>query len=400
VAVRGAVLVLICGLAALPSAGSDGGVPLSREQAAQRARALAAVGRKMFFDPSLSGSGKLACSSCHNARHAYGPPNARPVQSGGKDLRRWGFRAAPSLRYLQVVPEFTEHYFDSDGFDPSIDNGAAGGLTWDGRVDRARDQARIPLLSPGEMANDSPEAIVAAVLKAAYAAEFLHLANSDRFATILEALEVWQQDYREFYPYSSKYDAWLSGRAGLSDQEQRGLKLFSDPAKGNCARCHIATRGANGTPPLFTDYGFIALGVPRNRAIPANGDPNWYDLGLGGPERTDLRSQLKYGGQFRTPTLRNVARRRAFFHNGVFHSLRQVVEFYAERDTRPEKWYPRNSDGSVDKFDDLPLSYRPNVETDAPFGGPPGGRPALNDAEIDAVVAFLKTLNDGFLAVR
>ena len=67
-------------------------------------------------------------------------------------MRQMGFRAAPGLRYLQVVPPFTEHYFDSDGPDPSLDNGPTGGLAWDGRVDRGRDQARIPLLSSYEMA--------------------------------------------------------------------------------------------------------------------------------------------------------------------------------------------------------------------------------------------------------
>ena len=69
------------------------------------------------------------------------------VQLGGKDMRQPGMRAVPSLKYLQVVPQFTEHYFESDDEgDDSIDNGPTGGLTWDGRVDRGRDQARIPLL--------------------------------------------------------------------------------------------------------------------------------------------------------------------------------------------------------------------------------------------------------------
>jgi cytochrome c peroxidase len=59
--------------------------------------------------------------------------------------------------------------------------------------------------------------------------------------------------------------------------ETRGLALFNDPAKGNCAHCHISARGADGTPPQFTDYGLAALGVPRNTQIPANGDPSFYD---------------------------------------------------------------------------------------------------------------------------
>jgi cytochrome c peroxidase len=400
--IRAACWLLIGGLAVPPSCG-QAGPALTRSQAAQRALELAAVGRKMFFDPSLSASGRLSCASCHDPRYAYGPPNSQSVQPGGKDGRQAGIRAVPSLRYLQAVPEFTEHYFDSDGLDPSFDNGPTGGLTWDGRVDRGRDQARIPLLSPLEMANESPAAVVAKVRQAPYAAEFARLAgreSGDAFAVVLEALEVWQQDYREFYPYNSKYDAWLAGKTQLSELELRGLQLFIDPAKGNCARCHIATRGTNGTPPAFTDYGYAALGVPRNREIPANRDPDWYDLGLCGPERKDLQSRTVYCGQFRTPTLRNVALRRTFFHNGVVHTLREAVAFYALRDTQPQKWYLGRPDGSTNKFDDLPPQYRGNIEMAAPFGGIVGSAPPLNEEEIDAIVAFLETLTDGFVQDR
>jgi cytochrome c peroxidase len=406
---RRATFILWCALIASRSVCQDAPAlaTLTRAQAAQRALELAAVGRKIFFDPSLSASGKLSCSSCHDPNHAYGPPNSASIQRGGKDLAQLGFRAAASLRYLQAVPAFTEHYFDSDGPDPSLDNGPTGGLAWDGRIDRGRDQARIPLLSPFEMANPSPADVVSKVRKAPYADEFERVAGTGSpadpekaFAIVLEALETFEQDYREFYPYSSKYDAWLAGNAKLSGRELRGLKLFSDPAKGDCARCHPATRGVNGTPPQFTDYGFIALAVPRNRRIPTNSNPQWYDLGLCGPERKDLRTREEYCGQFRTPSLRNVALRGAFFHNGVFHSLTEAVEFYALRDAKPEKWYPRNADGSVMKFNDLPPKYWKNVETGPPFGQAPGAKPALSREEIGAVVAFLGTLTDGFQTAK
>jgi cytochrome c peroxidase len=97
-----------------------------------------------------------------------------------------------------------------------------------------------------------------------------------------------------------------------------------------------------------------------------------------------------------TPSLRNVAMRRSFFHNGVFHTLKEAVAFYVQRDTNPEKWYPRNHDGTVAKFNDLPAKYRGNVEMEAPFGRKLGDAPALSDEEIEDVVAFLKTLSDGF----
>src|SRR6185436_11872884 len=92
------------------------------------AAAMESLGRKLFFDRTLSASHRMSCATCHDPAHAYGPPNARAVQLGGKDLREPGLRAVPSLRYLQNVPLFTEHHFDED-VDESIDNGPTGGLT-------------------------------------------------------------------------------------------------------------------------------------------------------------------------------------------------------------------------------------------------------------------------------
>ena len=402
---RGLLCLLLC--AGLGSAGTDAGentVGMTRAQVYARAAALEQLGRTLFADPSLSGSGRMACATCHDLARGFGPPNDKPVQLGGKDMRQPGLRAVPSLTYLQAVPQFTEHYFESDEEgDASVDNGPTGGLTWDGRVDRGRDQARIPLLSPFEMANDSAAAVAAKVRQTGYAGEFTRIFGEDvlkrddkTFAAVVEALEVFEQSERDFYPYSSKYDTYLAGRAQLTAQEARGLRLFNDPAKGNCATCHRSARGDDGTPPQFTDYGLIAIGVPRNRDIPANADPAYFDLGACGPLRTDLAGRPEYCGLFRTPSLRNVALRLTFYHNGIDHSLRKAVAFYVERDTAPEKWYPRAADGSVNKFDDLPARYRDNVNTEPPFGGKPGDAPALSVAEIDDIVAFLRTLTDGY----
>ncbi len=170
--------------------------------------------------------------------------------------------------------------------------------------------------------------------------------------------------------------------------------MFKDPAKGNCASCHLVM-SRNGTPPAFTDYDYANVGVPRNPRIPANADPNYYDLGLCGPQRTDLADKKQYCGFFRAPTLRNVAIRDAFFHNGVLNSLQDVMAFYVERDLYPEKYYPRNADGTVNKYDDLPRGYPDDVDHDPPLDRNPGAAPALTQAEIDDVIAFLKTLTDG-----
>ena len=99
---------------------------------------------------------------------------------------------------------------------------------------------------------------------------------------------------------------------------------------------------------------------------------------------------------FKSTTLRNVATRRTFFHNGIFHTLREVLEFYAERDTNPEKWYPLDQDGTVRKFDDLPPEYHVNVNIEPPFNRHVGDKPALSEDEIADVIVFLQTLNDGY----
>jgi cytochrome c peroxidase len=147
-------------------------------------------------------------------------------------------------------------------------------------------------------------------------------------------------------------------------------------------------------PPAFSDYGYVALGLPRNADLPANADPRYFDLGLCGPYRTGLAEQPDTCGKFRTPSLRNVATRQVFFHNGVVHALRDAVAFYATRDTQPERWYPRAHDGALVRFNDLPPADRANVELGPPFGRSPHARPSLSDADIDAVVAFLATLSD------
>jgi cytochrome c peroxidase len=364
--------------------------------------AMTALGRALFLDPALSASGKMACATCHSPNHAFGPPNDLAVQRGG-DGRRFGSRAVPSLTYTQNIPPFTEHYFDDEG-DDSIDQGPAGGRTWDGRAQSAHDQARLPLFSPFEMANAGMEAVVAKVRRASYAGLFRDTFGGRvfedtplAFKAVLMALETYQQSPAEFYPYSSKYDAWLRRQASLTSAESRGLDAFDDPARGNCARCHPSAM-REGALPQFTDFGYAAIGVPRNAAIPANANHRYFDLGLCGPLRTDLTDKKEYCGLFRTPSLRNVATRRVFFHNGIFHRLDDAVRFYAERDTSPQKWYPHAADGTTRKFDDLPARYQGNLDRDTPFDRHAGAQPSLSEDDIKDIVAFLNALTDGYEA--
>lgn len=368
------------------------------------ASTLSALGRKIFFDTSLSASGRMSCATCHDPAHAYGPPNGLAVQLGGPEMDRQGARSVPSLRYdLNRTPIWNKEFISNpaertlEGNEPP-----AGGFGWDGRFNSLHDQATFPLLNPNEMANSSPEEIVGGLKRAAYADDFrkafgtqIFDDSSKAYAAMRLALERFQLDDPSFHPYSSKYDDYLDGKAKLTAKEKRGLALFDDPQRGNCATCHLDRKGVNGSHPLFTDYQFEALGVPRNPEIHANAAASYFDMGLCGPLRTDQSAERTYCGLFKTPTLRNVAIRKVFFHNGRFHTLREALQFYVQRDTNPQKWYPVSASGKVEKFDDLPANLRANIDViDEPLTRKEEAAPAWSDAEIDDVVAFLETLTD------
>jgi len=360
---------------------------------------LQQLGKSMFHDPSLSASGKEACATCHDPKYAYGPPPGRTIAFGGPRMNLSGTRTVPSLRYLREVPPFKEEHKFLDG-----DVGPIGGLMWDGRAASLEEQAQLPLLAANEMANPSTTDVARKLARAAYAPQFKALFGADifqqpakAFAAGMSALAAFQQVPEEFYPYSSRYDGYLRGDIDLTEQEERGADLFKDPDKGNCASCHLGT-SRDGVPPPFTDFDFVNIGAPRNPRLPANKDPRYYDLGLCGPNRRDLAKKRELCGFFRSPTVRNTAIREAFFHNGVFTNLRQVMEFYNERDLHPEKFYPRNPDGSVHRYDDMPAGYPDDIDHDPPLDRKPGQAPALTDADIEDIIAFLKTLTDADVA--
>ena len=395
---------------------------------------MAQLGKLIFYDASLSSSGALSCASCHSPDHAYGPPNDGPVMLGGSTLQRQGARAVPSLTYLDRHPTFSigpdkgddDHVIDlaqmaalgqqsarttktAGGSAASAANIVPqGGLFWDGRADTLQDQAIFPLLDPNEMDGGSAEMVADKLRHAPYAFRFAELFGPGVFANqhllIAEAMFAvarYQVEEESFHPYTSKYDYWLEGRARLSESELRGLQLFNDPDKANCAGCHTSAPTLDGLPPLFTDHQFEALGAPRNAALASNSSPGYFDLGVCGPHRTDIADQTQYCGMFLTPTLRNTATRRAFFHNGVFRTLEQVLDFYNFRDTNPEKIYPRAADGAVQKYDDLPAKYHANIDvSDPPFDRKAGDTPAMTAQDEADIIAFMKTLTDGYKPER
>lgn len=392
---RPAGLVLQIGLiAVLAACGGGSSAGPAAQPAGTGISPAAQVGEKIFKDVNLSASGKMSCASCHDPANAHAQSNDLSVQLGGPQLNVPGFRAVPSLRYLNLTPAFG---FDSEGK-------AKDGFTRDGRADTLAAQAATPFLAAHEMANKDAADVVSKVQQGSYANEFKAafgstiFSNTDNaFDRILYALQQYQKEDPDFHPYDSKYDRFLAGQAVLSDAELRGLALFNNPVKGNCAACHTSKKGADGSAPLFTDFSYDNLGVPRNERIPATANPDYYDLGLCGPDRTDLASRTELCGAFKVPTLRNVATRKVFFHNGKFSNLRDVVNFYVRRDTNPEEWFPQMADGTVWKFNDLPAAYVANVNTkEVPYNRQRGMAPALSPGEVEDVLKFLGTLNDGY----
>jgi cytochrome c peroxidase len=357
--------------------------------------ALAAVGERIFFDTSLSEPAGQGCVSCHDPARAFTDPHLLAINMGvseGVIAGQFGTRNTPTIAYAAFAPNFS---YTADG--------PTGGFFHDGRAPTLTAQAEGPPLNPVEMHNPDKATYVNKIKNRPYANALRQIWGADLFDNvddaynkIAAAVAAFEKEDARFRSFSSKFDAWRAGKAQLTADELEGLRLFNDPSKGNCAACHPSTTLNPAMPPLFTDFTYDALGVPRNPNIPANADAAHFDLGL--CERADV-TDPKLCGQFKVPTLRNIAITGPYFHNGAIASLRDAVKFYATRDTNPELWYPADGNGDHVKFNDLPPQYRGNVNTlEVPYNRHLGEAPVLNDAEIDQVVAFLNTLTDGYAA--
>jgi cytochrome c peroxidase len=358
--------------------------------AAPSAAVLVELGQQIFNDRTLSDPPGTSCASCHDPATAYSSQNGSKLGvPRGSRPNHFARRTSPSLLYLRYVPSFRYH---QEGDDPQVQ--PFGGLFWDGRVDTVRDLGRQPLLNPDEMNNRDGSGIAAAIRKSGYAPAFARAFGSaldDPEATLVavgRALEAFLTA-DDMAPFSSRYDDVLRGRAAFTPQEKEGLRLFKDPAKGGCLGCHVFNDAVRDpVSSMFTDYGYDAVAVPRNDRVRPPRKP---DLGL--CERTDTAVPSDDAGSclyFRSPSLRNVAVRTSYMHNGAFTNLRDVVTFYATRATDPKRWYK-----SGVPFDSVPAKYRGRINvTSPPYNRRVGETPALNGAEIDAIVAFLRTLTD------
>jgi cytochrome c peroxidase len=354
--------------------------------------AQAQLGRQVFHDTSLSAAGQQSCASCHLKESGHA--SARGLELGGPDMKSLGTRNTPSLRYLW---QNTAMHLNDEGK-------AIGGFFWDGRADSLAAQAGEPFLNPAEMANADKASVVAKLSRASYAREFEQLFGAtiwqqpdQAFAAMTQVLAIYQTEDPDFHRFDSLFDQVMQGRARFNAAQERGWALFKDPEKGNCAACHTAERGPDGSPPLFTDNSYDNLGVPM--VFPPTTAASRQPPDAGVCTHPLVRGQANANtlcGSFKVPSLRNVAVRRAFFHNAVFTDLRDTLAFYATRDTDPKRWY-----GTLTRWGGVPKSLRANVNRDeVPYGQRAGEQPRLNEQDIDDLLAFLTTLTDADLVPR
>jgi cytochrome c peroxidase len=407
------------------------------------------LGKSIFFDKNLSLHRNQSCATCHDPQVGWTGPkraiNDRGAVYPGSVPTRFGNRKPPSAAYATPSP-ILDLVEESDG--EGTESLFVGGNFWDGRAtgeklgNPAADQAQGPFLNPVEQALPDAACVVYRVCTGKYAGDLLavspdacdiafpskldtacsksgkaiHLPTGERekvqatYDTIARAVAAYEGS-AEVNAYSSRYDAYLAGKAQLSATEKDGLELFQ--GKGKCANCHVLDRGPNGEPPLLTDFTFDNLGVPGNPENPWYRMPtaynpegrHWIDKGLGGflATRTDYQSlAAENTGKHRVPTLRNVdlgARGKgfvkAYMHNGYFKSLKSVVHFYNTRDVKPAC-----PSALTTEADALAAGCWPAPEVAANVNTDELGDLGLTPAEEDAIVAFMKTLNDGYVPPR
>jgi len=360
------------------------------------------LGKRIFTDANLSEPAGTPCVACHQPNMGFAGNNGSRVGvAQGSRPGVLGFRNAMTNAYSGFVPSFG--FREEAGVTEAV-----GGHFWDGRADTLAQQALGPFLAAAEMNNPSAQAVVDKIAASSYADAFRQafgvgvFANADAAYTQVGVAIAAFERSAQLQPFSAKYDAMVRGQVTFSPAEFRGMALFMDAKRANCSGCHLMDpRTGKPEDSLFSEFTYYATGIPRNMAIPANADPAFFDLGLCGPARAKptlpatLASTVsveQFCGKFRMPTLRNVAERPAFMHNGALKDLREVLRFYSTRNSNPVRWY-----GPAGVPNDLPAAYQANLEvTKAPFNRSRADGPLLSEAEIDDLQAFLQTLSDGF----
>jgi len=352
---------------------------------------LEQLGKSIFFD-KISEPGNMACADCHAPSVGFTGPNPGINLHGsvyrGAVATRFGDRRPPSAAYATFSPIL--HY-------DAVEEVFAGGNFWDGRATGERlgnpsaEQALGPFLNPVEQNNPDVLTVLKKIASAKYAylwtlafpVEPIDLLTPDgiikSYDNVGFAIAAYEKS-AEVNQFSSKFDSYLKGQVSLTAEEAKGLELFE--GDGKCALCHTS----EGEKPLFTDFTFDNLGVPKNPENPVyKSNPGFIDQGLGGfllysgnPAWSALADANI--GKHKVPTLRNVDKRpgngftKSYMHNGVFKSLKEVVHFYNTRD----------------------VGTWPVAEVSVNINEDELGNLLLTDTEENAIVAFMKTLSDGY----
>jgi cytochrome c peroxidase len=381
---------------------------------------LQVLGEKLFFDKTLSMPEGQSCATCHGPDVGWTGPDEPVNKTGsvypGAMHQRSGNRKPNSAAYASLSPPF--HAVKEEG-----KVRFAGGNFWDGRAtgyklgNPAADQAQGPFLNPVEQNLPDEKTIINKVCESEYAFLFKKVGSaiwheedilkSDdtnlQFGIIGIAIAAFENS-EKVNQFSSKFDFYLKGKADLTDVEKKGLELFE--GKGKCSMCHLSNAEPNKPGPLFTDFTFENVGVPKNLLNPwylmdttFNKDGmNWIDPGLADflkqvPQYAMFASE-NYG-KHQVPTLRNVDKRpnegfiKAYGHNGYFKSLKEVVHFYNTRGVLPLS-------GKVS--DPQPgINCWPEPEVRKNINESETGNLGLSQDEESAIVEFLKTLSDGYV---
>ena len=360
------------------------------------------LGKFLFFDTNLSDPPGQSCAACHSPEVGYTGPdqaiNAAGAVYEGAVPGRFGNRKPPAAAYDGDSPVL---YYDGETW--------VGGMFWDGRAtgwtlgDPLAEQALGPFLNPAEQNNASPEVVITKVLASTYSDLFNQVCTGTSIAAQYEcigrAIAAYERS-SEVSPYTSKYDYWLAGQATLTDQELWGMALFE--GKAQCANCHVVDvdEGA----PLFTDFTYDNLGVPKNPMnpfyeMPYNPDgAAWVDVGLGGFLKAEQYPESVWGpewGKQKVPTLRNVDLRpskkfvKAYGHNGYFKSLEEIVHFYNTRDVLAGCDSLTKAKPGKNCWPAPEVAVNINITEMGNLG--------LNHGEELAIVAFMRTLSDGYV---
>lgn len=342
------------------------------------------MGRHVYMDKDLSLNRTQSCATCHHRTAGFADPtNSRDpyntMVSLGDDGTSKGGRNAPTSAYAGYSPirkKVNGEYF--------------GGMFWDGRKtgeilgDPLAEQAQGPPLNPGEMGLFLPGDVVIRVSESDYANLFVSYFGPDFFAVLGD--DETDDDYlddkadaayaeiakmvaayersAEVTAFSSKFDT--VPLTALTEQEQRGQNLFST----YCSSCHTDQVVGDEPAPLFTNYGYVNVGVPVNTRLldVPNTEYTGYDLGLG----AIIVDDPNQNGKFKVPTLRNITRTAPYSHNGYFTTLKEMISFMNDRG-------------------DLIPEVEENVTLLT-------GHMELTNEQVDDIYAFLNTLTDGFKA--